>query len=92
MSELIRRTLKKEGTALICGAATNGLTFLSLVSFIGGPQQCANKAPPDTAVSAPAQMQTDVADYTQSVQASTVVRRTVRGNHKTPAIRICLCM
>src|SRR6266403_1971907 len=60
MSKLIRRTVKKRGAALIVALQLTALTFLSLISFIGGPQQSA-KAPADTQVSAPAQTQTDQA-------------------------------
>src|SRR6266550_2611310 len=70
MSKIIRRTVKKRGTALIVALQLTALTFLSLVSFISGPQQAA-KAPADTQVSAPAQTQTAAAaqDQTQAVQA-----------------------
>ena len=54
MAKLIRRTVKKEGTALIVALQLTALTFLSLVSFVSGPQQSA-KAPADTQVSAPQQ-------------------------------------
>jgi len=41
MSKLIRRTvgIKKRGTALIVVLQLTALTLLSLVSFVGGPQQ-----------------------------------------------------
>jgi hypothetical protein len=46
MSKLIRRTVasKKRGTALIVALQLTALTLLSLVSFVGGPQQ---QQPPD---------------------------------------------
>src|SRR5437867_11794126 len=65
MSKLIRYTVKKRGTALIVALQLTALTFLSLVSFISGPQQPV-KAPADTQVSAP-QVQTQ----TQADQAQT---------------------
>src|SRR5207248_7769477 len=70
MSKLIRRTVKKRGAALIVALQLTALTFLSLVSFIGGPHQSA-KAPADSQVSAPAQTQTAAAaqDQAQAVQA-----------------------
>src|SRR5206468_7173897 len=66
MSKLIRRTAgTRKGAALIVALQLTALTFLSLVSFFGGPQQPA-KAPADTQVSAPqAQTQTQ-ADQTQT--------------------------
>ena len=41
MSKLIRRTIdiKKRGTALIVALQLTFITLLSLVSFVGGPQQ-----------------------------------------------------
>src|SRR5882724_5820721 len=66
MSKLIRRTAgTRKGAALIVALQLTALTFLSLVSFIGGPQQPV-KAPADTQVSAP-QAQTQ----TQTAQAQT---------------------
>src|SRR5206468_1301519 len=67
MSKLIRRTAgTRKGAALIVALQLTALTFLSLVSFIGGPHQPANKAPADTQVSAP-QVQTQTqADQTQT--------------------------
>src|SRR5437667_7523302 len=38
MSKLIRRTVKKRGTALIVALQLTFLTLLSLVSFVNGPQ------------------------------------------------------
>src|SRR5204862_7111855 len=72
MSKLIRRTVKKRGTALIVALQLTALTFLSLVSFIGGPHQSA-KAPADSQVSAPAQTQTAAAaqDQAQTAQPPT---------------------
>ena len=55
MAKIIRRTVKKRGSALIVALQLTALTLLSLVSFVGGPQQSANKAPADTQVSAPQQ-------------------------------------
>jgi len=54
MSKLIRRTIgiKKRGTALIVALQLTFITLLSLVSFIGGPQQSA-KAPVGSQTSAP---------------------------------------
>src|SRR5437773_8782011 len=73
MAKIIRRTVKKRGTALIVALQLTALTFLSLVSFVSGPQQSA-KAPADTQVSAPAQTQTATAaaqDQTQTAQPPT---------------------
>src|SRR5438034_2017072 len=70
MSKLIRRTVKKRGAALLVALQLTALTFLSLISFIGGPQQPA-KAPADSQMSGPVQTQTAAAaqDQTQAVQA-----------------------
>ena len=54
MSKLIRHA-QKRGTALFVALQLIGLILLSLVSFIGGPQQSRDKAPAETQVSAPAQ-------------------------------------
>src|SRR5881398_1172606 len=51
MSKLIRRTVKKRGTALIVALQLTALTVLSLISFVGGPQQSA-QAPADSQPSA----------------------------------------
>ena len=42
MSKLIRHT-QKRGTALFVALSLTALTLLSLVSFVGSPQQSANK-------------------------------------------------
>jgi hypothetical protein len=39
MSKIIRRTVKKRGAALIVALQLTALTFISLISFVGGPQQ-----------------------------------------------------
>jgi hypothetical protein len=71
MSKLIRHT-QKRGTALFVALQLTALTFLSLVSFIGGPQQPA-KAPAGSQVSAP---------QTQTAQAptATVTREALRSS------------
>ncbi len=51
MSKLIRHT-QKRGTALFVALSLTALTVLSLVSFVGSPQQSA-KTPAETQVSAP---------------------------------------
>src|SRR6185503_16107982 len=68
MSKLIRHT-QKRGTALFLAMQLTGLILLSLLTFIGGPQQ-SPKAPAETQVSAPAQAQTD-ADQTDRAQTET---------------------
>ncbi len=72
MSKLIRRTAgTRKGAALIVALQLTALTFLSLISFIGGPQQPA-KAPADSQMSGPVQTQTAAADQTdQTDQAQT---------------------
>ena len=52
MSKLIRHT-KKRGAALFVVLQLTALTFLSLVSFIGGPQSRDGGTPAETQVSAP---------------------------------------
>src|SRR5436190_9323373 len=47
MARIIRRTVKKRGAALIVALQLTVLTLISLVSFVGGPQQSA-KAPADS--------------------------------------------
>src|SRR4051812_29058282 len=64
MSKLIRHA-QKRGTALFLALQLTGLLLISLLSFIGGPQQ-SPKAPADTAVSAPAQPQSARADQDQT--------------------------
>src|SRR5947208_4179479 len=71
MSKLIRRTVKKQGAALIVALQLTALTFLSLVSFIGGPHQSANKAPADTQVSAPVAGGADAGTQADQAQAQT---------------------
>src|SRR6266567_3995912 len=67
MSKLIRRTAgTRKGAALIVALQLTALTFLSLISFIGGPQSRDGGTPADTQVSAP-QVQTQ----TQADQAQT---------------------
>src|SRR5438876_5288469 len=59
MSKIIRRTagMKKEvGAALIVALQMITLTLISLISFVGGPQQSA-KAPADSQMSAASQAQ-----------------------------------
>src|SRR6266568_403250 len=68
MSKLIRHA-QKRGTVLFVALQLTALTFLSLLSFIGGPQQ-APKAPAETQVSAPAQAETDPSQ-TQTAQPTT---------------------
>src|SRR5437773_11432043 len=63
MSKLIRRTVKKRGAALLVALQLTALTFLSLISFIGGPQQPV-KAPADSQMSGPVRTQTAAADQT----------------------------
>src|SRR5437667_2136945 len=63
MSKLIRHT-QKRGTALFVALQLTGLTLLSLVSFVGGPQQ-SPKAPADRHVSAPL-VQTTQGDQAQT--------------------------
>jgi len=85
MSKIIRRTVKKRGAALIVALQITALTFLSLVSFVSGPQQSAppqdgfavaNNAPADSQVSAD---QTQ----TQTAQAPTAA---VKDNLRASAV------
>src|SRR5436309_7360541 len=64
MSKLIRHA-QKRGTVLFVALQLTALTFLSLVSFIGGPQSRDGGTPAGTEVSAPAQDQTQ-SDQTQT--------------------------
>ena len=52
MSKLIR-DVQKRGTALFLALQLTVLTLISLLSFFGGSQQSAKKAPAETPVSAP---------------------------------------
>src|SRR6266550_6173823 len=52
MSKLIRRTKKNFGAALLVALQLTALTVLSLISFVGGPQQQSPKAPAELGVSA----------------------------------------
>src|SRR5438093_2734627 len=80
MSQLIRRAVKKRGTALIVALQLTALTVLSLISFVGGPQQSAppqdgfavaNNAPAASQISA-AQAQAETAQaQTQTAQPLT---------------------
>src|SRR6266513_6339132 len=71
MSKLIRRTKKNFGAALLVALQLTALTVLSLISFVGGPQQQSPKAPAELGVSAaPSQAQTDQAQ-TETTQALT---------------------
>src|SRR5439155_13977581 len=74
ISKLIRHTAgTRKGAALIVALQLTALTFLSLVSFIGGPQSRDGGTLADTQVSAPQlQTQTQTAqDQTQTDQAQT---------------------
>src|SRR5438552_13828365 len=69
MARIIRRTVKKRGAALIVALQLTVLTLISLVSFVGGPQQSA-KAPADSQVksssSASSYSSADQTDQTQT--------------------------
>src|SRR5437667_4178275 len=69
MSKLIRRAtgMKKRGSALIVALQLTALTFLSVVSFVGGPQQSA-KAPAGSEMGA-AQTQTSQAPTASALAA-----------------------
>src|SRR6266571_4252312 len=69
MSKLIRH-VQKRGTVLFVALQLTALTFLSLLSFIGGPQSRDGGTPAETQVSAPAQAETDPTQ-TQAVQPTT---------------------
>src|SRR5437867_2036638 len=92
MSKLIRRTAgTRKGAALIVALQLTALTLISLLSFIGGPQQSANKAPAGTEVSAPAQDQTQAAqDQTQTDQAQTQTVQPLTAKDLTPAEKSAL--
>src|SRR6476620_7349395 len=66
MNKLIQHA-QKRGTALFMALQLTGLVLLSLVSFIGGPQQ-SSKAPAGTQGSAPAETQTG--DLAQAQEAN----------------------
>ena len=66
MSKLIRHA-QKRGTALFLAMQLTGLILLSLLTFIGGPQQ-SPKAPAETQVSGPAETQTG--DLAQAQEAN----------------------
>jgi hypothetical protein len=66
MSKLIRR-VQKRGTALFVALQLTALSILTLLSFIGGPHQSANKAPAETQVSAP---EAQTADLAQAQEAN----------------------
>src|SRR5439155_27331799 len=70
MSKLIRRTVKKRGTALIVALQLTVLTLISLVSFVGGPQR-SPKAPAETQVSGPSQAEVAADQTTETDQAQT---------------------
>src|SRR5882762_6135044 len=60
MARIIRRVVgnRKRGAALIAALQVIALILIGFLSFIGGPQHSANKAPADTQVSGPAEAQT----------------------------------
>src|SRR5438874_12693587 len=60
MARIIRRTVKKRGTALIVAVQLTFLTLLSLVSFVNGPQSRDGGTPADSQVNV-AQDQTQTA-------------------------------
>src|SRR5438874_7764219 len=67
MARIIRRTVKKRGTALIVAVQLTFLTLLSLVSFVNGPQQ---SAPPKDGFAVANGSQVNVAQaQTQTAQA-----------------------
>src|SRR6476646_5325401 len=70
MSKLIRRSIQKRGTALIVALQLTFVTLLSLVSFMGGPQQ---SAPPKNGVAmannAPASAQVSAGQQASSASA-----------------------
>src|SRR6266536_5659896 len=85
MSKLIRHA-QKRGTVLFVALQLTALTFLSLVSFIGGPQQPV-KAPADSATSAPAQAQT-AADQSQTAQPLTAADKSALRASAHPAKKL----
>src|SRR5437867_704119 len=71
MSKIIRRTVKKRGTALIVALQLTVLTLISLVSFVGGPKQSA-KAPADSQVKSSSSASSySSADQTAQAQTET---------------------
>jgi len=74
MSKLIRRAVKKRGTALIVALQLTALTVLSLISLVGGPQQSANQPSPrgrgaTASQDAPADSQVSADQTGQTAQA-----------------------
>src|SRR5436190_2852237 len=92
MSKLIRRTVKKRGAALIVALQLTALTFLSLISFIGGPQSRDGGTPADTQVSAPqAQTQTQADQaQTETDQAQTETAQPITAKDLTAAEKSAL--
>ena len=92
MSKLIRRTVKKRGAALIVALQLTALTFLSLISFIGGPQSRDGGTPADTQVSAPqAQTQTQADQaQTETDQAQTDTAQPITAKDLTAAEKSAL--
>src|SRR5438552_2993894 len=71
MARIIRRTVKKRGAALIVALQLTVLTLISLVSFVGGPQQ-SGKAPADSQVKSSSSASSySSADQTDQAQTQT---------------------
>src|SRR5947207_10127850 len=76
MSKLIRHT-QKRGAALFVVLQLTALTFLSLVSFIGGPQSRDGGTPAETQVSAPVAGGADAGISSDQAQTETAPPLTV---------------
>jgi len=87
MSKLIRHA-QKRGTALFLAMQLTGLILLSLLSFIGGPQQ-SPKAPAETQVSASSQNKTE-AEQNQTDQAQTETTQPITAKDLTAAEKSAL--
>src|SRR6266536_2489227 len=86
MSKLIRHA-QKRGTVLFVALQLTALTFLSLLSFIGGPQSRDGGTPAETQVSAPAQAQT-AADQSQTAQPLTAAEKSALRASAHPAKKL----
>src|SRR4029077_7786929 len=95
MARIIRRVVgnRKRGAALIAALQFIALILIGFLSFIGGPQRSANKAPAETQVSGPAQPQNQTQateDQPQTDQAQTQITQPRTVADLTPAEKSAL--